>query len=191
MTTYKSAARRLGSRKADSGKPEVNVLLAYALCACGMFGLGGLHRFYLGRPVSGLLWLLTGGLFGFGTFIDLFLIPSMAKERNLYLWSGTRTDSSLDLVDLGRQTLELFSSGTSPAASSSPSASEPPPLTPIQQLLHAAESRNNVLSLGKAVMITGLEPEEAQEVLMEAVRRGLAHIENDSETGAVRYHFDI
>ena len=37
-------------------------------------GVAGLHRLYLGRIVSGLIWLFTGGLFGFGTVVDLFLL---------------------------------------------------------------------------------------------------------------------
>jgi hypothetical protein len=39
-----------------------------------------LQRFYVGRPVSGLVWLLTGGLFGIGWVIDFFLIPEFVEE---------------------------------------------------------------------------------------------------------------
>ena len=38
----------------------------------GGFGVLGLHRFYLGRWVTGLIWLLTGGLFVVGAIVDLF-----------------------------------------------------------------------------------------------------------------------
>ena len=40
----------------------------------------GAHRFYYGRPISGTIWMLTGGLCGVGWLIDLFLIPSMAEQ---------------------------------------------------------------------------------------------------------------
>lgn len=45
-------------------------------------GFTGAHRFYYGRPLTGLLWLLTFGLFGIGWIVDLFLIPSMDDEAD-------------------------------------------------------------------------------------------------------------
>ena len=52
---------------------------AYLLWFLGVLGILGLHRFYLGRPWTGLLWLLTGGLLGIGALADLFLLPSMVQ----------------------------------------------------------------------------------------------------------------
>jgi TM2 domain-containing membrane protein YozV len=45
-------------------------------------GLLGIHRFYLGRPVSGVIWLLTGGLLGIGWFFDLFWTGVMVDDDN-------------------------------------------------------------------------------------------------------------
>jgi TM2 domain-containing membrane protein YozV len=55
---------------------------AYILCIIGFFGFAGIHRFYLGRPLTGLLWLFSGGLCGIGTIVDLFLIPDMVDTEN-------------------------------------------------------------------------------------------------------------
>ncbi len=52
---------------------------AYALWILGFLGL---HRFYVGRPVSGAVWLFTGGLFGIGWIVDFFLIPEFVEEHN-------------------------------------------------------------------------------------------------------------
>ena len=45
-----------------------------------LFGLTGSHRFYYGKPVTGIIWLFSAGLFGIGWLIDVFLIPSMDEE---------------------------------------------------------------------------------------------------------------
>lgn len=47
-------------------------LVAFLLCF--FLGLIGIHRFYLGYTGIGILYLLTGGLFGIGWFIDFILI---------------------------------------------------------------------------------------------------------------------
>jgi TM2 domain-containing membrane protein YozV len=47
-----------------------------------IFGFTGAHRFYYGRPVSGTIWFLTGGLFLIGWIIDLFLIPGMDEKAD-------------------------------------------------------------------------------------------------------------
>lgn len=57
--------------------------LAIVLCLIGFLGLGGLHRFYEGKIVSGVIYLLTGGLFYIGTIIDL--IALIGKSNTYYV----------------------------------------------------------------------------------------------------------
>lgn len=45
-----------------------NRWLALALCLVG--GFLGVHRFYTGKVGTGVLYILTGGLFGVGAFVD-------------------------------------------------------------------------------------------------------------------------
>jgi TM2 domain-containing membrane protein YozV len=53
-----------------------------------IFGFTGSHRFYYGKPITGTLWFLTGGLFLIGWIVDLFLIPGMDRRANLRYTPG-------------------------------------------------------------------------------------------------------
>ena len=49
------------------------------------FGAFGIHRFYLGRPYTALLYMLTGGLAGIGVLYDIFAIPFYVDTANACL----------------------------------------------------------------------------------------------------------
>lgn len=49
-----------------------NRWIAFLFCVFG--GWVGLHRFYTGRVAGGIVFLLTGGVFGIGVFVDAMAI---------------------------------------------------------------------------------------------------------------------
>ena len=53
-----------------------------------IFGFTGSHRFYYGRPISGVIWFFTGGLFLIGWIVDLFLIPGMDRKADFRYKTG-------------------------------------------------------------------------------------------------------
>ena len=55
---------------------------SYLLCCLGFIGFAGIHRFYLGKPLTGLLWFFTGGLIGIGTIYDLITMSGQVDEVN-------------------------------------------------------------------------------------------------------------
>jgi TM2 domain-containing membrane protein YozV len=45
-------------------------------------GLLGIHRFYMGKIVTGLMYLVTGGLFGLGILYDFWTLNGQVSEIN-------------------------------------------------------------------------------------------------------------
>lgn len=58
--------------------------LDYNVCWLLLTFLGffGIHRFYMGKVVTGILWLLTGGLFTLGYLYDMWTLNDQISEIN-------------------------------------------------------------------------------------------------------------
>jgi len=75
-------------------------LTALILAGIGFISpLAGLHRFYVGKVGTGILWLFTWGLFGIGQLIDVILIlAGQFKDNNglpLVAWSDSGEATSI------------------------------------------------------------------------------------------------
>jgi TM2 domain-containing membrane protein YozV len=70
-------------RRADlrfyPGPWDYNV--AWALLT--FLGVFGVHRFYMGKWISGVVYLLTGGLFFLGWLYDLWTLNNQVSRKNL------------------------------------------------------------------------------------------------------------
>ncbi len=156
-------------------KQEVDPGVAYLFWALGFVGLFGAHRFYTGKIITGLLYLCTGGFFGVGQFVDLFLIPGMTRDRNMRLLYEATIDAR----------------NNNPKVTLVKEEKEQKKTDPMLILLQAAANQNNVLSIGQAMLATELPIDQVESLLNKALKQGLAHIDNDEKTGAVRYYFDV
>lgn len=70
--------------------------LAYLFWLPSLMGVAGLHRFYLGKPLSGLVYLMTGGLLGLGTLYDALTMPQQVQTARLNQRLNTILDTQLD-----------------------------------------------------------------------------------------------
>lgn len=70
------------NRSADlhyrTGKVDYNI--AWILLT--FLGYLGVHRFYMGKWLTGFIWLFTGGLFFVGYLIDLWTLNEQISEIN-------------------------------------------------------------------------------------------------------------
>ncbi|MBK6691639.1 MAG: TM2 domain-containing protein [Myxococcales bacterium] len=61
-----------------SGKTDYTV--AWVLLT--FLGVFGVHRMYLGKWLTGILWLCSGGLLGLGVLYDLWTLNEQVDARN-------------------------------------------------------------------------------------------------------------
>jgi TM2 domain-containing membrane protein YozV len=72
-------------------KSSKSNVVAFILCLC--LGVLGIHRFYVGKVGTGVVQLLTGGVFGIWTLIDLIIIiigKFKDKEGNVLAWGDNK-----------------------------------------------------------------------------------------------------
>ncbi|MFW5694927.1 MAG: NINE protein [Alkalispirochaeta sp.] len=142
--------------------PQVS--LAYLFWLPSLIGVAGLHRFYLGKPVSGIFFLLTGGLFGLGTIYDAVTMPQQVRAARLSHRLGRLLeDERID--DRGEAPFD-----TRGTASRKPRSVE-------QEILHLAAERHGVVSPSRVAIRAEVGPEKARDQLDRLVKQGFAEVQ--------------
>jgi len=171
-----------------------SLLLAYFLWLVG--GLFGLHKFYLGRPVMGLLYFFTGGLFFIGWVVDFFTLPRQVQVANLLRQNqpeGWRATLQRELELLKGSLYDLLEPGDQ----------QSPWRATLQKvlkhrladddlmlaLLRAAQRHGGRLSVTEGVIETGAPFTEVERVLKVMVNSDYVYVDNDPATGVVVYVF--
>jgi TM2 domain-containing membrane protein YozV len=58
----------------------LNYTVAWTLLT--FLGIFGIHRFYMGKWITGIIYLLTGGLLGLGVLYDFWTLNEQVSEIN-------------------------------------------------------------------------------------------------------------
>lgn len=69
---------RKATSEFKSGEIDYNV--SWVLLT--FLGIFGVHRFYIGKWITGLIWLCTGGLFMIGYLYDYWTLNEQISEKN-------------------------------------------------------------------------------------------------------------
>ena len=200
-TNYATAAAAATAQAAAVPAARKSALLAYLALAVGW--LAGLHRFYLGKSPFrwvGFFWLvcwtvalisptdsyaLLIPVFAF-PLIDAFLIPGWVRRHN-----GEREAA---LARVASSTTPPAAASAASAASAAPpgEAVAPPTDRPKDlrtRLLRAAHRGDGRLTVTQAVMETEAGFEEVERALHALVTAGHIDVDNDPDSGVVRYLF--
>lgn len=71
-------------------QPQKDSGVAYLWMILTFFGIAGAQHFYLRKPLRGVIWILTWGLFGIGTLVDIFTINAQTRKVNWEIGQGIR-----------------------------------------------------------------------------------------------------
>ncbi|MDR0388862.1 MAG: TM2 domain-containing protein [Spirochaetaceae bacterium] len=158
--------------------------IAYLLWALSGFGALGFHRFYLGKIPTGLLWMCTAGLGGFGCIYDLLTLPRQVQDANIrrnlhaqFYDAYTRPNTGHAARERGWRTVD---DGDVRIVRENDSIEK--------QLLRLAKENRGILSLSQAALETDSSIDQVRKELEALVSKGIAEIRVKS-SGTIVYTF--
>lgn len=176
-----------------------SLLLSYLLWFFG--GFFGLHKFYLGRPLMGLLYFFTGGLFFIGWVVDFFTLPRQVRVATLLSQNqteGLSAELTREFEVLKRGLHNILDNIDNQPGATKASLQETlkQALKPrvadddlMLALLRAAQKHGGRLSVTEGVMETGMPFTAVERVLSAMVEANYVYMENDPSTGVLVYIF--
>jgi len=169
----------------EGGQPHSKGM-AFLLWLPCLFFVCGIHRFYLGRPLSGLLYLFTLGLGGVGQLVDLLLLPGMVEEANTKQ-AAFQALAEKRALRAAAAHAQLALPPASAAVGALVEVDTPEKFR--VKLVHAASQYGGKLSVTQGVLATGKTFEEVEQALDAMVKSGYVDVTNDDNTGVVVYNF--
>ena len=150
-----------------------STFIAYLLWFLSFFGALGLHRFYLGKITTGLIWMFTGGLFGIGTLYDFFTLPGQVREANI-------RNALYNRPHYGPQSWRHINDGEARIVKEGPKES----LERI--ILKLAKENKGILTVSEVALAANIPIDDAKKYLENLVSKGIAEL-RVRKTGALVY----
>jgi len=154
-----------------------SVGVAYFLWLISGFGALGFHRFYLGKPATGVLWIITGGLGMVGSIYDFFTLGTQVREANIRL----QVRKALDMEDRTRLAPRFAFANEDLADYRKKESLE-------RTILRVAKKNAGIATPSEVALESGAPLEEAKAALEKLVTKGFAELKV-RKSGAVVYAF--
>jgi len=152
-----------------------STFVAYLLFIFSGWGVLGLHRHYLGKHATGILWLLTGGLGTIGLWYDFFTLPSQVREANI---RKVILDDALRPKNISGRSWHHVNDGETRFVSNK---------EPVERtILKIAKSNKGILSASDLALSGDIPIEEAKRSLEAMVSKGYAEL-RVRQSGAIVY----
>ncbi len=155
--------------------------MAYLFWLPSLFGFAGLHRFYLGKIGSGILYFLTWGLFGIGTIYDAITMPDQVREARLRERYREALDFELDHPYVPPLPGQGYAAGKDMAPA--------PKKESIEHVILRVAKKNSGIATPSEVALEGdVSTDQAKEYLDKLVSKGFAEI-RVKKSGLMVYTF--
>lgn len=156
-----------------------STFIAYLLWFFGGFGMLGLHRHYLGKHATGILWFFTGGGFLLGSLYDFATLTQQVQDANI----------KKAIYEAGMRNLNpIYHLKNANTINTSNSEKDKKPISLEQLILKVAQENKGRLTPGQVAIHGDFNLEDCRKELDRMATKGFCEM-RIANSGTLVYHF--